>query len=177
MSSEVYESGGMHAIRVFTRRIRMKVKQNPRLLTLMLSVLLLISFTGCGTTRTGVHIDIGSKPEKSPPPREVEVRKGGPPPHAPAHGYRAKYTYRYYPDAYAYFDVERNAYFYLAGDRWRMSVALPVELRVRLGEYITVEVDSDKPYTQFAEHKRKYPPGQMKKKEKWAKKNKGKGER
>ncbi len=148
----------------------MKHDQTPRFLTLILSLLFFISFSGCGTTRTGVYIDIGSKPKKSPPPREVRVKKGGPPPHARAHGYRAKHTYRYYPGAYAYFDIERRTYFYLAGDRWKMSVSLPDELRVRLGEYVTVEVNSDKPYTRFVEHKRKYPPGKMKKSKKWAKK-------
>jgi hypothetical protein len=60
-------------------------------------------------------------------------------------------------------------YFYLEGDHWRMSVFLPSQLRVQLGAYVTIEMDSDKPYTRFEEHKRKYPPGQLKKKKKWTK--------
>ncbi len=91
---------------------------------------------------------------------------GGPPPHAPAHGYRAKYRYYYYPSAQVYFDVTRKAYFYMEGGRWRMSVSLPEYLRVRLGSHVTIDMDTDKPYTHFAEHKKKYPPSQLKKKDK-----------
>jgi hypothetical protein len=83
-------------------------------------------------------------------------KKSGPPPHAKAHGYRAKHTYRYYPSADAYYDVERKAYFYLEGNNWRMGVSLPDNLSVSLGKCVTVEMDSDKPYTRFEEHKRQY---------------------
>jgi hypothetical protein len=86
-------------------------------------------------------------------------KKGAPPKHAKAHGYRAKHTYQYYPLAKAYYDASRGSYFYLEGDTWRMSVSLPDRLRVRLGTSVTVEMDSDKPYTDFAEHSRQYPPG------------------
>jgi hypothetical protein len=41
---------------------------------------------------------------------------------------------------------------------------------MQLADHVTIEMDSDRPYTKFSEHKRKYPPGQMKKKKKWAKK-------
>ena len=47
-----------------------------------------------------------------------------------------------------------------------MSVSLPQNLRVRLGDHVIIEMDSDKPYTSYEEHKRKYPPGQLKKKKK-----------
>ena len=87
----------------------------------------------------------------------------GPPPHAKAHGYRAKYAYRYYPSAQVYYDVNRKAYFYLEGNSWRISVSLPTALRVQLGGYVTLEMDSDKPYLEFKEHKRRHPPGHLKK--------------
>lgn len=101
---------------------------------------------------------------------EEGKRKGGPPPHAPAYGYRAKYTYRYYPSTHVYFDVSRRLYFYLEGTVWKMSVSLPEHLRVNLGDHVTIEMDTDKPYTRFAEHKKKYPPGQLRKKTKGRKK-------
>jgi hypothetical protein len=75
-------------------------------------------------------------------------KKGGPPEHAKAHGYRAKHTYRYYPDTKVYYDVSRGSYFYLEGDSWRASVSLPDSLKVRLGDFVTVEMDSDKPYVE-----------------------------
>ena len=35
---------------------------------------------------------------------------------------------------------------------------------MQLGDYVTIGMDSDKPYMYFEDHKRKYPPGQMMKK-------------
>ncbi len=97
-------------------------------------------------------------------PALAKNKKTGPPDHAKAHGYRAKHTYRYYPAAQAYYDVNRRTYFYLEGESWRVSVSLPLSLKLKLGDHVTIEMDSDKPYTGFEMHKRKYPPGQAKKK-------------
>jgi hypothetical protein len=72
--------------------------------------------------------------------------KGGPPAHAPAHGYRAKYQYQYYAQANVYYDTTRRLYFYAEGGNWQASVSLPVDLKLRLGDHVTVEMDSDKPY-------------------------------
>jgi hypothetical protein len=99
-------------------------------------------------------------------------KKGGPPPHAPAHGYRAKhhYKYRYYPSRSVYFDTGRGLYFYLKGRNWEVGASLPSNLRVGLGDSVSIELDTDKPYIYHADHVKKYPPGKMKKKHK--KKNK-----
>jgi hypothetical protein len=103
--------------------------------------------------------------------RHPPVAKNGPPAHAPAHGYRAKHQYRYYPSCSVYFDIGRSVYFYLEGDNWRVSVELPNHLRARLGGSVVVEMDTDKPYLKNEYHKQKYPPGQSKKKKskKWVK--------
>ena len=84
-------------------------------------------------------------------------KNSGPPAHAKAHGYRAKHTYHYYPAAQAYYDVDRKAYFYLEGDNWRVSASLPISLKAKLGDYVTIGMDSDKPYTGFEDHRLKYP--------------------
>jgi hypothetical protein len=123
----------------------------------------LLSSIGCSLKGGGVYVG-----ESSPAP---QVKKGGPPPWAPAHGYRAKYSYHYYPDAAVYFDTSRDLYFYLEGDQWKAGVSLPGSVRVQLGSYVTIEMDTDRPYTHFKEHQAKYPPGQAKKKGKWAKKH------
>jgi hypothetical protein len=34
--------------------------------------------------------------------------------------------------------------------------SLPDNLNVRLGSYVTIGMDSDKPYTSFEEHRRQY---------------------
>ncbi|MGV1098676.1 hypothetical protein ACUUL3_04605 [Thiovibrio sp. JS02] len=128
---------------------------------------LLVSLPACQTTGGAVSVNM---PLDDGGPGVG--RPGGPPPHAPAHGYRKKYSYRYYPDAYVYFDTGRGLYFYLDHDQWRMSVSLPQEIKVRLGGGVEIEMDSDRPYTDFDAHKGKYPPGKMKRKEK-EKKNRG----
>ena len=92
--------------------------------------------------------------------------KGGPPPWAPAHGYRAKYAYRYYPSFYVYFDVGRRLYFYLEGDSWRVSAHLPSGIHIEVANYVNIELETDKPYEYFSEHRKKYPPGQAKKNKK-----------
>ena len=138
----------------------MKICNFVKFVGVLLACLLPLFFsTSC--TSTGVFI--GDEPEVmveagGPPPH-----MGGPPPHAPAHGYRAKHMYYYYPNAHVYFDIGRNVYFYMEGNAWRMSVALPNELSIRLGNHVRLEMDTDKPYLYFGEHKQKYPPGQAKK--------------
>ena len=120
---------------------------------LLSCVSLVFSFTACGSTRAGVSLD------QSAPSRK------GPPPHAPAYGYRAKHTYHYYPQAQVYFDISRELYFYRIGEDWRVSATLPTALRVRLGDHVTIELDSDNPYYYFEHQKKmKHPPGKMKKK-------------
>jgi len=116
----------------------------------------------CQTTGGSVAVNM--------PGAQVENQRGGPPPHAPAHGYRKKYRYRYYPDAYVYFDSGRGVYFYLDRNDWKMSVSLPRELEIRLGGAVEIEMDSDRPYVEFEGHKGKYPPGQAKSKDKKNKK-------
>ena len=137
----------------------MKRAYITRLLIFFICGFFWVSFAACSIKSAGIRIGSG----------EPSVKRG-PPPHAPAHGYRAKYRYYYYPEVYVYFDISRKAYFYLEGDRWRMSALLPHSFHVRLGQHVTIEMNSDKPYTQFASHKKKYPPGQLKKKGKWTKK-------
>jgi hypothetical protein len=140
------------------------MKPNTKTKTLACSVftIFLLSLGACQIKSLGVQISDEPEPvvfAKSKP-------KGGPPPHAPAHGYRAKYSYRYYPSCYVYFDVSRKFYFYLAGDGWKVSASIPASMRVQLGDYVSIEMDTDRPYTKFKEHKKKYPPGQLKKKKK-----------
>jgi hypothetical protein len=97
-------------------------------------------------------------------------KKGGPPPHAPAHGYRAKHQYWYYPSRSVYYDTGRGLYFYLKGNGWEVGASLPSNLRVGLGDSVSIELDTDKPYIYHSEHVKKYPSGQIKEKHK--KKNK-----
>ena len=111
--------------------------------------------------RNSGHPEVGYKHEH---------KKKGPPAHAPAHGYRAKHQYRYYPSRSVYYDTGRRLYFYIKGDNWEVGASLPNQIRIDLGDSVNIELDTDKPYVYHSEHVKKYPPGQMKKKNK--KKNK-----
>jgi hypothetical protein len=112
---------------------------------------------------SALDLDIGIKiGDGKAEPAISSPAKSGPPDHAPAHGYRAKHSYRYYPDAQVYFDTGRSVYFYLADGAWKVSASLPGSLKVSLGSHISIDMDSDKPYSKHSEHKAKYPPGKVK---------------
>jgi hypothetical protein len=113
-----------------------------------------------------------TEPEQQQVKNKSKPKKGGPPAHAPAHGYRAKHQYRYYPSSNVYKDTERGIYFYLKGDKWEVGASLPLPLREGLGESVSLELDTDKPYIYHSEHVKTYPPkkSKSKKKKKWAKK-------
>ena len=127
-------------------------------------------FVSCAPKRVKVVHENGSDSGYSQVNHNYRHEKKGPPPHAPAHGYRAKHYYRYYPSCSVYYDNGRKLYFYLKGDNWEVGASLPGSIRVRLGEYVSMELDTDRPYVYHADHVKRYPPGQMKKKNK--KKNK-----
>jgi len=135
-----------------------------RMIFVLAIVLVMVSLSACGTTGGAVGFEWAEEGGHGYDVKRAE--KGGPPPHAPAHGYRAKYTYRYYPSCSVYYDTYRRLYFYLQGPNWQISASLPQGLQLSLGSYVSIEMDTDKPYTYYEEHKRKYPPGQLKKKDK-----------
>jgi hypothetical protein len=64
--------------------------------------------------------------DKKPRGKEPSL---GPPPWAPAHGYRAKFTYRYYPSSFVYFSIEKGIYFYLSDGVWVDSYSHPPGLK------------------------------------------------
>jgi len=126
-----------------------------------------ILLNGCVTTGGGVLFGWGDEPDVKEP---AHFKKhGGPPPHAPAHGHRSKYRYRYYPETSVYFNSSEGLYFYLKGGRWAMSASLPDYLKVNPGNSVSIEMDTDKPYIKYKEHKKKYPSSKLRKK---GKKNK-----
>ena len=138
--------------------------------SLILIITVTFFFSACGITGGEFGIQWGEATKQAPVLKESG--KKSPPPHAPAYGYRAKYQYRYYPSCSVYYDTERTIYFYLNGENWQVSASLPSHLKVQLGGYVSVEMDNDRPYVYYEEHKAKYPPGQLKKKrDKWAKQN------
>jgi hypothetical protein len=48
-------------------------------------------------------------------------------------------------------------YFYMKGDGWAVGASLPTDLLSNLGASVTLDMDTDKPYEQNAEHAKQYP--------------------
>jgi hypothetical protein len=125
---------------------------------------------GCAPKMVKVVYEKDGNSEYSEVGHKHKHKKKGPPSHAPAHGYRAKHQYRYYPSCSVYYDTGRRLYFYIKGDNWEVGATLPKHIRIGLGDSVNIELDTDKPYIYHSEHVKKFPPGQIKKKNK--KKNK-----
>jgi len=84
---------------------------------------------------------------------------GGPPPWAPAHGYRAQVRHVYFPEYNFYYDVQREMYIYMAGGNWLFSVSLPLMFaRVDLphAQMVELELYNDRPFIYNNFHREKY---------------------
>jgi len=125
---------------------------------------------GCAGSKFKVQYEKKDKSHHAKPDHKHKPKKGGPPAHAPAHGYRAKHHYRYYPACSVYYDSGRKLYFYLKGDHWEIGASLPGHIHESLGGYVSLELDTGKPYIYHSDHVKKYPPGEKKKKHKKHKK-------
>ena len=142
---------------------------------LILLCLVVFCLSACGITGGGLTLNWGNSAGYRHGQVVKDTGKKGPPSHAVAHGYRAKYQYLYYPSCSVYYDTGRDLYFYLNGDNWQVSASLPTSFHLSLGNHVSIEMNTDQPYVHYKEHKRKYPPGQQKKKHgKHAKKKKKK---
>lgn len=117
----------------------------------------LLSFNGCQGTRFVIGND--TQPDDS-----AYYEKEGPPPWAPAHGYRAKHRYYYYPSSHVYHERNDGVWFYYKDGDWRVSISLPSEIRINQNDYVVLEMDDDRPYRHDREVVKRYPPGQLKKK-------------
>lgn len=138
------------------------------LLTMLAMVAVSFLLTACHVGPHGSHGPHGGVIVNSPPPHATPA----PPPHAKAYGHRSRYHYHYYPDVSVYFDTGRSVYFYLQDGSWTLSAALPTHLRISLGERVSLEMEIDRPYLEYDDHRKKYP-GKHEKKDK----NKGKKEK
>ena len=83
----------------------------------------------------------------------------GPPPWAPAHGYRAKTRYVYFPDENMYYDLHSRNYIYLSGRNWVVRTSVPrIFVGINLGKSAQIELDfvGERPYVQNHIHVVKY---------------------
>jgi hypothetical protein len=110
------------------------------------------------TVKTEKAIKVKNKPGKMTKSQTVKVRnqrtntysgfkpKGGPPPWAPAHGYRAK-QHAYFPDYHVFYDPYRGGYSYWQNNSWNFSPRVPAFLGgIDLGK-ARIQVLGDVPVT------------------------------
>ena len=142
------------------------------MIKVLLTLIFVTAFNSSAIAGGSFTFTWGNDPQPEHHQVKHKKKKGGPPAHAPAHGYRAKHHYRYYPSQKVYHDTDRGLYFYLKGDNWEVAASLPSRLKAGLGESVTIELDTDKPYVHNLEHTKKYPPKRSKGKKygKWTKK-------
>lgn len=84
---------------------------------------------------------------------------GGPPPWAPAHGYRAKTRHIYFPDYNFYFDVQRNVYIYLEGSNWQVNANIPIMyagLNLKVAAKVELDLNTDTPQKYNVDHIARY---------------------
>lgn len=89
----------------------------------------------------------------------ADVFSQGPPPWAPAHGYRAKTRHIYFPDQNMYYDIQRSNYIYFSNGKWTISTRVPsIFVGINLGKSTQVELDfyGDRPQRYNYSHKTKY---------------------
>ena len=94
-------------------------------------------------------------------PRHKNQKQVGPPPWAPAHGYRAKTRYVYFRDYGVYYDNTRGVYISLHDGKWEVTARIPVtllEVDLKAAVKIDLDLDTDTPQKFYNEHKKKYPP-------------------
>lgn len=89
-------------------------------------------------------------------------RQQGPPPWAPAHGYRAK-QHVYFPDYHFFYDARRSGYVYWNNGNWAFSAVLPAFIaNIDLGN-ARMQLMSDiplnaRPEIYYDDYYRSYPP-------------------
>ena len=90
---------------------------------------------------------------------KVAKKEVGPPPWAPAHGYRTKTRYVYFSDYNVYYDNTRGVYISVAGSNWQIDAKLPNILSgVDLNAAVKVDLDfsGDEPQRYNKDHKNNF---------------------
>lgn len=103
-----------------------------------------------------------------PPPPVVEViaepAPKGPPPWAPAHGFRRNRQYYFYPGADVYYRPADRIWFYLEGRDWRIGASLPTSVRVDFTRSVPLEMETARPFEFHAAVTERYSPDYFTKK-------------
>ena len=125
-------------------------------LSFLLSLCCFVLLTSC----EGVIFGGGTgspPPQPQPAPGPSNAKKGGPPAHAKAHGYRKKFGYTYYPSKKVYYSKEKKVWFWIEGDGWKVGGSLPTGLNVNKNDAVQLELDSEEPYDHYKSQTESHP--------------------
>ena len=75
---------------------------------------------------------------------------------APDSGPYVNYSYWYYPSTQVYYDYQQRVYYYPDNGGWYRASVLPSRFATS-SSHVLVNVNSNKPYTDFDKHRAKYP--------------------
>ena len=90
-------------------------------------------------------------------PMPAPIHAVGPPPWAPAHGYRAPlHQYYYYPDSSVYYNPVTSTYFYMNRGAWRFGLTLPAGVVINPNAYVGLQLATSRPYLFYDEHRAAY---------------------
>ena len=78
------------------------------------------------------------------------------PPHSS--GYPSRSAGKVCPTAQVYFDVDRSVYFYCSSGEWHTVATLPVGIRIDVGERVTLDLATARPYEVHTYIVKNYPP-------------------
>ena len=135
----------------------MTIQVLKKSLSYLIAIIFVFLFAGSGFADSSNSVKIAKDDEREyAQKRERYESPNGPPAHTPAQGYRAKFKYHYYPRCNVYYDAARGIYFYLKAGIWEAGMSLPSHLQRDLGEYVSLELDTDKPFLYNEEHSKKY---------------------
>lgn len=130
------------------------------LLLLPLGTTLLAPLLAGADVTISAEIRLGKVPP--PPPPEVVVIEEpgvqGPPPWAPAHGFRRNHHYYYYPGAHVYYRPADRVWFYLAGGNWRFGISLPSSIRIDFDRCVPLTMETKEPHLFHDQVQAHYPP-------------------
>lgn len=128
--------------------------------TLLIPALLAAPLLAAGAALAGdfdLKIPLPPIPKiKIPAPPIPRIRIEAPSP-SPAKIRPAPHRYNYYPDAEVYFDPSRQIYFFFRANKWLAQAVLPPDIEVRIGNAVTVDLDSERPYEFHDDVRRVYP--------------------
>ena len=69
---------------------------------------------------------------------------------------KKRYYYYYYPASYVYYSKDRQMFYYLENDDWKICAYLPKNYKKNLGKHVRLETDTQKPYLYHEQHIQKF---------------------